>query len=155
VGRGISWRASVPRWGDSRAIRGLVDGVQVHKVMTVSQSKSGNVWIYSTVYTGYTWSPLTWCDGYAVGENVGVAVGAAVGSALGEIVVGARLGAAAVQISPASASLHPPLCMKSGVSVMGVGVVTVRYTHVTCPCKSCRELAKSPRPSLGHRIQRI
>jgi hypothetical protein len=37
----------------------LVDGVQVHKVVTVSQSKSGNVWIYSTVYTGYTWSPPT------------------------------------------------------------------------------------------------
>jgi hypothetical protein len=37
----------------------VVDGVQVHKVMTVSQSKSGNVWIYSTACTGYTWSPLT------------------------------------------------------------------------------------------------
>jgi hypothetical protein len=31
----------------------------VHKVKAVSQSKSGNVWIYNTFYTGYTWSPLT------------------------------------------------------------------------------------------------
>jgi hypothetical protein len=31
----------------------------VHKVMTVSQSKSGNVWIYNTLCTGYTWSLLT------------------------------------------------------------------------------------------------
>jgi hypothetical protein len=37
----------------------LVDGIQVHKVMTVSQRKSGNVWIYNTLCTGYTWSPLT------------------------------------------------------------------------------------------------
>jgi hypothetical protein len=37
----------------------LVYGIQVHKVEAVSQSKSGNVWIYSTVCTGYTWSPLT------------------------------------------------------------------------------------------------
>ena len=37
----------------------LVDVIQVHKGTTVSQSKSGNVWIYSTVCTGYTWSPLT------------------------------------------------------------------------------------------------
>jgi hypothetical protein len=39
----------------------LVDKIQVHKVQRVSQSKSGNVWIYDTVYTGYTWSPLTYC----------------------------------------------------------------------------------------------
>jgi hypothetical protein len=37
----------------------MVDGIQVHKGMPVSQNKSGNVWIYSTVCTGYTWSPLT------------------------------------------------------------------------------------------------
>jgi hypothetical protein len=37
----------------------LVDGIQVQKVETVSHSKSGNVWIYSTGYTGYTRSPLT------------------------------------------------------------------------------------------------
>jgi hypothetical protein len=37
----------------------VVDGIQVHKVVTVSRSKSGNVWIYNTVCTGYTWSPLT------------------------------------------------------------------------------------------------
>jgi hypothetical protein len=37
----------------------MVDGTQVHKVERVSQSKSGNVWIYSTNCTGYTWSPLT------------------------------------------------------------------------------------------------
>jgi hypothetical protein len=40
-----------------------VDGIQVHKVMTVSQSKACNVWIdspiYSTVCTGCTWTPLT------------------------------------------------------------------------------------------------
>jgi hypothetical protein len=29
----------------------MVDGIQVHKVVTVSQSKSGNAWIYSTVCT--------------------------------------------------------------------------------------------------------
>jgi hypothetical protein len=29
----------------------LVDGIQVHKVVTVSRSKSGNVWIHSTVCT--------------------------------------------------------------------------------------------------------
>jgi hypothetical protein len=40
-------------------VSNLVDGIQVHKVMTVSQSKSRNVWIYSTICTGYTWSPLT------------------------------------------------------------------------------------------------
>jgi hypothetical protein len=38
----------------------------VHKVGTVSQSKSGNVWIYSTVCTGYTWSPLTYCTTLSV-----------------------------------------------------------------------------------------
>jgi hypothetical protein len=37
-------------------VLGLVDGIQVHKVITVSQSKSGNVWFYNTVCT---WSPLT------------------------------------------------------------------------------------------------
>jgi hypothetical protein len=39
----------------------LVDGIQVYKVEAVSQSKSSNVWIYDTVtvYTCYTWSPLT------------------------------------------------------------------------------------------------
>jgi hypothetical protein len=37
----------------------LVDGIQVEKVTTTSQNKSGIVWIYDTVYTGYTWSPLT------------------------------------------------------------------------------------------------
>jgi hypothetical protein len=36
-----------------------VDGTQVHKVEAVSQSKSNIVWIYNTVCTGYTWSPLT------------------------------------------------------------------------------------------------
>jgi hypothetical protein len=34
----------------------MVDGIQVHKVMTASQSERGNVWIYNTVCTGYTWS---------------------------------------------------------------------------------------------------
>jgi hypothetical protein len=38
----------------------LVDAIQVRKVEAVSQSKSNIVWIYSTVYAGYTWSPLTW-----------------------------------------------------------------------------------------------
>jgi hypothetical protein len=38
----------------------LVDGIQVHKVKRVSQSKSGNVWIETTVCTGYTWSLLHW-----------------------------------------------------------------------------------------------
>jgi hypothetical protein len=37
----------------------LVDGIQVHKVTTTSQNKSSDVWIYDTVYTSYTWSPLT------------------------------------------------------------------------------------------------
>jgi hypothetical protein len=37
----------------------LVVRIQVHKVKRVSQSKSGNVWIYDTVCTGYTRSPLT------------------------------------------------------------------------------------------------
>jgi hypothetical protein len=36
-----------------------VDGIQVEKVLIVSQSKSGNVWVYNTVCTGYTRSPLT------------------------------------------------------------------------------------------------
>jgi hypothetical protein len=36
-----------------------VDGIQVHKVEAVSQSKSNVVWIYNTVCTGYTRSPLT------------------------------------------------------------------------------------------------
>jgi hypothetical protein len=44
----------------------LVDGIQVHKGMPVSQSKSGNVWIYSTVCTGYTWSPLTISSWFAM-----------------------------------------------------------------------------------------
>jgi hypothetical protein len=39
--------------------RELVDGIQVHKVATASQSKSHNVWIWNTVFTGCTWSPLT------------------------------------------------------------------------------------------------
>jgi hypothetical protein len=34
----------------------LVDGIQVHKVEAVSQSKSNGVWIYNTVCTRYTWS---------------------------------------------------------------------------------------------------
>jgi hypothetical protein len=38
-------------------IQELVDGIQVHKVEAVSQSI---VWLYNTVCTGYTWSPLTW-----------------------------------------------------------------------------------------------
>jgi hypothetical protein len=29
----------------------LVDGIQVHNVMAVNQSKSGNVWIYNTLCT--------------------------------------------------------------------------------------------------------
>jgi hypothetical protein len=37
----------------------LVGRIQVHKVIAVSQSKSSNVWIQNTVFTGYTWSPLT------------------------------------------------------------------------------------------------
>jgi hypothetical protein len=41
------------------APRRLEDGIQVHKVITVSESKSSNVWIYDTVYTVYTWSPHT------------------------------------------------------------------------------------------------
>jgi hypothetical protein len=36
-----------------------VDGIQVEKVLIASQSKSGNVWVYNTVCTGYTRSPLT------------------------------------------------------------------------------------------------
>ena len=40
----------------------LVDGIQVEKVTTTSQSKSSNVWIYNTICTGYTWSPLTWAS---------------------------------------------------------------------------------------------
>jgi hypothetical protein len=53
------------------------DGIQVEKVAVASQSKSSNVWISKhclhwlhlepthhvvvhTVYTAYTWSPLTW-----------------------------------------------------------------------------------------------
>jgi hypothetical protein len=40
-------------------LRVLVYRTQVQKVETVSQRKSSNVWIYDTVYTGYTWSPLT------------------------------------------------------------------------------------------------
>jgi Ni,Fe-hydrogenase I small subunit len=39
-----------------------VDGIQVQKVEAVSQSKSHIVWIYNTVCTGYTWSPLTGTD---------------------------------------------------------------------------------------------
>jgi hypothetical protein len=42
----------------------MVDGIQVHKGTTVSRSKSGNVWIYSTVCTGCTWNPLTFYTGY-------------------------------------------------------------------------------------------
>jgi hypothetical protein len=44
-------RAQVSLWIESKW----------QKVMTASQSKSGNVWIYSysTGYTGCTWSPLT------------------------------------------------------------------------------------------------
>jgi hypothetical protein len=37
----------------------MVDGIQVHKVVAVSRSKSDNIWIYNTVCTGYIWSPLT------------------------------------------------------------------------------------------------
>jgi hypothetical protein len=37
----------------------MVDGIQVQKVGAVSESKCGNVWIYNTVYTGYTWSLLS------------------------------------------------------------------------------------------------
>jgi hypothetical protein len=54
----------------------MVDGIQVHKVVTVSGSKPGNVWIYSTVCTGYTWSPLTRDDGYHEhAQMVGLASG--------------------------------------------------------------------------------
>jgi hypothetical protein len=37
----------------------MVDRIQVQKVTTVSQSKSNNVSVQITVYTGYTWSLLT------------------------------------------------------------------------------------------------
>jgi hypothetical protein len=37
----------------------LVGRTQVEKVTTASQSKSSNVWIYNTLCTGCTWSPLT------------------------------------------------------------------------------------------------
>jgi hypothetical protein len=37
----------------------MVDGIRVHKVAPASQNKPSNVWIYNTVCTGYTWSPLT------------------------------------------------------------------------------------------------
>jgi hypothetical protein len=37
----------------------IVDGMQVQQVMTVSQSKSGNVWIYNTGCTSYNRSLLT------------------------------------------------------------------------------------------------
>jgi hypothetical protein len=46
----------------TRAQVSLWMGSKWQKVMTASQSKSGNVWIYNTVCTGYTgctWSPLT------------------------------------------------------------------------------------------------
>jgi hypothetical protein len=36
----------------------MVDGIEVEKVMAVSQSKSRNVWLYNTVCTDYTWSLL-------------------------------------------------------------------------------------------------
>ena len=40
----------------------VVDGIQVHTVERVSQSKSGNVWIYNTVCTGCTRGLLTSID---------------------------------------------------------------------------------------------
>jgi hypothetical protein len=40
-------------------VEDLMDGIQVHKVITVSESKGGSVWIYNTICTGYTWNPLT------------------------------------------------------------------------------------------------
>ena len=45
--------------GIQRIYDGMVDGIQVHKVEAVCQSKSRNLWIYNTVCTDYTWSPLT------------------------------------------------------------------------------------------------
>jgi hypothetical protein len=45
------------RWMGSNGYM-AVDGIQVHKVEKVSQSKSNIVWIYNTVCTGYTFGAI-------------------------------------------------------------------------------------------------
>jgi hypothetical protein len=58
---------AAPRPQAASVVTHLVDGFQVEKVTTISQNKSHNVWIYDTVYTGYTWSPLTYCTADCTG----------------------------------------------------------------------------------------
>jgi hypothetical protein len=44
----------------------MMDGIQVHKGMTVSQRKSSNVWIYNTVCTLATLGAHSPCINYTV-----------------------------------------------------------------------------------------